>query len=131
MAKWNDYQLMTTVAGKIGGPRVLILAIAAGGALVYKGGEVGVKAVVRTTRSIKQALHVHAQAAAMSRIYRVAEDADAGGGLTLRTGDEFRVLARDDTAILIEVVGSTKNPWYVSRDLLAAISDFTIDGDRP
>ena len=131
MAKWDDYQLLTTVAGKIGGPRVLILAVAAGGALIYKGSEVGVKAVVRTRRSIKQALNARAEAAAMSRVYCVAENADAGGGLTLRAGDEFRVLARDDDAILIEVVSSTKNPWYVSSDLLAAVSDFTIDGDRP
>ncbi|MEO3773939.1 hypothetical protein [Micromonospora sp. B9E7] len=117
---------MTTIAKKIGGPRALILAVAAGGALAYKGGEVGVKAVVRTSRSIRRTLDARAEAAAKSRVYRVVEAADAGGGLTLRTGDEFRVLARDDDAILIEVVSSTQNPWYVSDALLAAISDFTL-----
>ncbi|MEU2014431.1 hypothetical protein ABZ541_00090 [Micromonospora sediminicola] len=130
MAKWADYQVMTTIAKKIGGPRALILAVAAGGALAYKGGEVGIKAVVRTSRSIRRTLDARAEAAAKSRVYRVAEDADAGGGLRLRTGDEFRVLARDDDAILIEIVGTTKNPWYVSGELLAAISDFTLYGEQ-
>lgn len=130
VAKWADYQLMTTIAKKIGGPRGLILAVAAGGALAYKGGEVGVKAVVRKSRSMKRTLHASAETAAKSRVYRVAVAADAGGGLTLRTGDEFRVLARDDDAILIEVVGSARNPWYASGDLLASISDFTLNGEQ-
>jgi hypothetical protein len=129
VAKWADYQHLTTIAKKIGGPRVLLVAVAAGGALAGKASEVGVKAVVRKARSIKQTLDARAEAAAMSRVYRVAEDADAGGGLRLQTGDELRVLARDHDAILIEVVGNANNPWYVSGDLLASISDFSLDGE--
>jgi hypothetical protein len=91
-----------------------------------------VKAAVRKARSIKRTLDARAEAAAKSQVYRVAaaDVADAGGGLTLRTGDEFRVLARDGDAILIEVVGSAKNPWYASGDLLASISDLTLYGEQ-
>jgi hypothetical protein len=130
VARWTDYQHLTTIAKKIGGPRVLLFAVAAGGALAGKASEVGVKAVVRKARSIKRTLEARAEAAAKSPVYRVSEDADAGGGLTLQAGAEFRVLARDDDAILIEVVGDANNPWYVSGDLLASISHFTLDGEQ-
>lgn len=125
MAKWADYQLITTIAKKVGGPRVLLLVVAAGGALALKAGEV----MVATGMSMKRTFDARAEEAAKSRVYRVAENADAGGGLTLRAGDEFRVLARDDDAILIEVVGSEENPWYVSAALLVSISDLTLDGE--
>lgn len=125
MAKWADYQLITTIAKKVGGPRVLLLVVAAGGALTLKAGE----AIVAKGMSLKRTFDVRAQEAAKSRVYRVAENADAGGGLTLRAGDEFRVLARDDDAILIEVVGSEENPWYVQAALLVSISDLILGGE--
>lgn len=67
VAKWADYQHLTTIAKKIGGPRVLLFAIAAGGAFAGKASEVGVKAVVRKARSIKRTLDARAEAAATSR----------------------------------------------------------------
>jgi hypothetical protein len=125
VAKWADYQLITTIAKKVGGPRVLLLVVAAGGAVVLKAGEV----IVAKGMSMKRTFDARAEEAAKSRVYRVAENADAGGGLTLRAGDEFRVLARDDDTLLIEVVGSQENPWYVSAAQLVSISDLTLDGE--
>ncbi|MEU4561884.1 hypothetical protein AB0F72_26165 [Actinoplanes sp. NPDC023936] len=126
MAKWLDYQTMTTMAKAVGGPRVLAAAFFVGGAVVTRGGEAGLRKIL----AMKRAFDARAEAAAQSRLHRVARDADAGGGLTLRAGDEFRVLARDGDAILIEVVGNANNPWYASSDLLASISDFTPHGEQ-
>lgn len=129
MAKWADYQLITTIASKIGGPRILALAVAGTGALLYKSGEIGVKFTVKKAKEVKKKIDARAEAASESRIFNVTADAQAGGGLTLRAGDEFRVLARDDDAILIEGLGDAKRPYYVSGELLASVSDFTLDGE--
>lgn len=40
------------------------------------------------------------------------------------------MLARDDDAILIEVVGNANNPWYASGDFLGSISDFRPCGEQ-
>ncbi len=45
-------------------------------------------------------------------------------GLALSTGDEFRVMTRDGDAVMIEVVGRDDNPWMVSAEFLARVSDF-------
>ncbi|SDT66900.1 hypothetical protein SAMN04489716_5402 [Actinoplanes derwentensis] len=127
MSNLGGYQLMTTFAKKLGGPRNLGLAVALVGAVVLRVSEAGVKAAVRKGKSVKEMFDARAEAATTSQVYRIAEDADAGGGLTLRGGDEFRVLARAGDAILIEVIGNANNPWHVSGNLLTSISDFTLN----
>ncbi|TFD04822.1 hypothetical protein E3T25_04720 [Cryobacterium sandaracinum] len=129
MARWADYQMITTIAAKIGGPRILALAVAGTGALLYKGGEVGVKFTVRKAKEAKKKFDARAQEAAESHLFSVTADVQAGGGLTLRAGDEFRVLARDADAILIRVLGDATTPYYMSGELLASVSDFSFDGE--
>lgn len=129
MARWADYQLITTIASKVGGPRVLALAVAGTGALLYKSGEIGVKFTVKKAREAKRRFDARAEAAAEGRVFIVTADTQTGGGLTLRAGDEFRVGARDHGTILIQVLGDTNNSYYVSGELLASVSDFTLDGE--
>jgi hypothetical protein len=127
MARWADYQLLTTIASKIGGPRVLALAVAGTGALLYKTGELGFKFTVKKAREAKSRFDARAEAVAESRIFTVTADGHAGGGLTLCVGDEFRVLARDEDAILIQLIGDIEHSYYVSGELLASVSDFSFN----
>jgi hypothetical protein len=128
MSRWADYQLITTIASKIGGPRVLALAVAAAGAVVYKSGEVGVKFIVKRVKGVQENLVVRAEAAAEDGLYRVTKDADVGDGLRLSVGDVFRILARDGDVVLIQVIGDADDSHYVSRDLLEAVSEFVVAG---
>jgi hypothetical protein len=62
------------------------------------------------------------------QIFVVGSEADAGGGLILDVGDRFRALERDGESVLIEVLGNADNPYFVSAEILARISDFSAPG---
>lgn len=126
MSNLGGYQMLTTLAKKVGGPGKLVALIAGGGAiaggLAVKGGEVivkrGKKAVAKHKRDI-QKLQESAQT-----IYTIKKEDESNEGLKLKEGDRFRVLESDENAILIELIGNENNPYFVDADLLKTISDF-------
>lgn len=127
MSNLRGYQVLTTVAKKVGGPGKLVALIAGGGAVVggiaFKGGEFvikkGKKAIAKRRGQIKK-LHESTQI-----IYIVKQDGKSNDGLIFKLGDSFRVLESDDDAILIELIGNENNPHFVSKDLMEQISDFS------
>jgi hypothetical protein len=116
---------MTTVAKKVGGPKNLLLIVAGGGAFVYKVSELGVK---KGYNAIK--LKIISHRAADSRCgkeYVVIADGKDCGGLAFTIGEKYRVLEIDADAILVEKLGDTNNPHFVSGIFLAAISNFRLE----
>lgn len=127
MSNLGTYQLLTTIAKKVGGPVVLLVGTAVAGYATLRPVEAGAK---RAGRRVADAARKRRGASgAVTRSYTVNADADAGGGLLLSEGDVFLVLERDGDAVLVELEGNADNPFYVSAALLVAVSDFdAIDG---
>ena len=126
MGNLGAYQAMTTMAKKVGGPVVLTVITAASGWAVLRSAEAGVKKAFKVTKvALKKR---SAPCATKGQLFEVTADgADGSAGLTLHSGDSFRVLECDADSILIEVLDNPANPYFVSRQFLTTVSDFPVD----
>ena len=117
MSNLGWYQVMTTAAKKVGGPKNLFfLTLGAGGA-IYKCGEVIIKKAYRTVKGLTDKSET-------SQIYNVVADGKDGKNLVFKAGDTYRVLESDGESVLIEKIGDTNNPYFVSADFLRSVSNF-------
>jgi hypothetical protein len=117
MSNLGWYQVMTTVAKKVGGPRNLfLLTLGAGGAL-YKCGEVAVKRTYKKVKGLNEKVET-------LKVYNVTADGKSGKGLVLNSGDTYKILESDGESILIEKIGDSNNPYFVSADFLRTVSDY-------
>ena len=57
-------------------------------------------------------------------VFTVTSDSVDNQGLKFCVGDRFVVLESDKDAILIEKIGDSHNPYFVSAEFLHSISDF-------
>lgn len=119
------YQTITQVVKTLGGPKKAMVivgsAVAFGGYLVLRGAEAGAKKGVTMLRA---ALKADAPCPMEGQLFAVTSDGEDGGGLKVCAGDQYRVLECDGDAILIELLGDPKNPYFVSGEFLATISGF-------
>lgn len=127
MSNLDGYQVLTTLAKKVGGHGKLIALIAGGGAVVggiaVKGGEFAVKKGKQAyAKHKKKKTNVQVK---LDTIYTIKHDAESNEGLRFKVGHTFRVLEFDGDAILIELIGNDNNPYFVSGELLKEISDYT------
>lgn len=121
MSNLGAYQWMTTVAKKVGGPINLLLLAGTTGAVVYKGGEIVVKQCVKTIKARKTTkLTIEAE----ENLYDVTSVGRSNEGLEFVVGDQFRVLESDGASVLVEKIGDTNNPYFVSSDVLCNISNY-------
>lgn len=122
MGNLGFYQLMTTAAKKVGGPKRLILLVAIGGYGVFRGAEAGIKGVAKVVKH-KKGDKIYT-ALEKGIIYEVTSNGIEQSGLELNIGDKFKVIARDEDAVLIEKLGSDKNPYFVSGVFLETVSAY-------
>lgn len=122
MGNLGGYQLMTTLAKRVGGPGRLLALAVAGGYVVIRPVEAGAKRAFQEIRKRGVAGPTNGQ---VFRAMSPGEDRD----LKIRAGDEFRVLESDGDAILIELLGDANNPYFVSGAFLRSISDFRHGSD--
>ncbi len=122
MSNLGGYQWLTTVAKKVGGPKNLVLIIAGTGAAVYKGSEIVVK---KTVKEIKKRMSQEKlPEIADTKIYTVTAEGTSNEGLEFKIGDQFKVLETDKDAVLIEKIGDSDNPYFISAKLLKNISNY-------
>lgn len=121
MGNLGLYQTMTTVAKRVGGPLGLVAVIAGAGATLGVAVEHSGKAIMNV---VKQKRKGRKKGHETETLYRVNTFCNAGGGLILRPDNTFRALERDGDAVLIEVLGGTNNPYFVSAELLSKVSDY-------
>lgn len=119
MGNLGDYQRMTTLAKRVGGPKVLGLAATVLGYIVLRPAEAGLKKAARTFKERGGSHPLR------GRVFRVTADGHDGHGVRLYEGDEYRVLEGDRDAILIEIIGGTSNPHVVAGEFLKTVSEFT------
>lgn len=122
MGNLGLYQSMTTAAKKVGGPVRLLLIVAGGGYVVFRGAEVGIKKIV----SIAKRKKGDKTDIVMDKeiIYKVTADGIEQNRLEFHIGDKFRILETDDDAVLIEKFGTDNNPYFVSGDFLKTVSEY-------
>ena len=120
MSNLGLYQLMTTAAKRVGGPIGLVASILSVG--IGVGAGAGFYLGRKTARP-KPNGDEPATETTTESVFTVTTDGE-DGNLKFRVGDHFRVLERDGDAVLIEVLGDATNPYFVSADLLRAISDY-------
>lgn len=122
MSNLGLYQWIVSTSKKVGGPGKLIGLFVGGGivggVLLTKGGE----ATVKKIRLQKEPIKLYDK----DRSYMVHEPRCDNNGHMFCTGDKFHILAYDDSAdmLMIEIIGDNDNPYCVSADLVAEISDF-------
>lgn len=125
MGNLGGYQTMSRIIKALGGPRKALViggtAVAIVGYGPLRAAEAGTRRLVRKWRD-RSALDPLA-----GRLFVVntasEKRASESGGLALVVDDEFRILDADGDDVLIEVVGRSDNPHYVSLKYLSEISN--------
>ena len=123
MGNLGWYQLLTTMAKKVGGPKRLIGLFVGSGALAGGGIVAGGNYV---KNKINSALEKKKQDAASAKEYTVKTEGKSNEGVLFRIGDVFKVLEMDGDVGLVEKVGDKNSPYYVSLRFLSSISDYQI-----
>lgn len=121
MSNLGAYQIMTSVAKKVGGPVKLAAGVAVGGYVVIRTAEGVIRTGIEKVKKYKEA---NAIASNTSRLYTVHECSESNEGLLFNIGDTYRVLEKDGDAVLIKIIGNDDNPYFVSEELLCKISDY-------
>lgn len=108
------YQTSVVWMKKVGGPERFIALVMAGGYLVGRTVEAGVKAVVKAAKKPKNT---------PLQIYTV-HTPSTSNDLHFVNGDTFHILEVIKDGALIEKIGDPNNPYFVSVELLRTISDY-------
>ncbi len=121
MSNLGWYQILTTMAKKVGGPKILIALLAGGGALLGGGAVAGGNAI---KKKVSSELEKKRQAEMRAKVYTVKKEGKSNEGILFLEGETFKVLEVDGDAGLIEKIGDDNNPYFVSRKFLCSISDY-------
>ena len=121
MSNLGWYQIITTMAKKVGGPRVLIGLLVGGGAAAG-GGAVACGIAIKNKVAEKLDEKKRQEEAAI--VHTVTTEGKSNEGLVFKVGDQFKVLEVDGNAALIEKLGDNNNPYFVSTEFLKSISDY-------
>lgn len=126
MSNLGWYQTLTTAAKAVGGPKRLVVLLVGGGTILGVGGTLGTQKVVKTIKAkIKAPKVTYSE---NGRIFNVSCEFSDKNGLQFKPGDQYKIISRDNDAIMIEKLGDKNNPYYVSSATLKEISNFVIVG---
>ena len=128
MSNLGTYQLMTTLAKKVGGPKKFLLFVAATGWIVLRSGEASAKAIVNKFRN---APHTSSDYQHHGETFTVKATTELVEGLNLNEGSTFHVLEQDQDSVLITVPGDKNNPYFVSAAKLSKISNYSPGTEAP
>ena len=120
MGNSGMYQTMTMLAKKVNGPMNLALIVLGTGALLGKAAELGVKQVHSL---LPKKVDASLQEEEDDKTYEINTSAEILSNMKVEKGDSFKILMRDDNAVLIEVIGKDNNPFLTSFKLLSSISN--------
>lgn len=132
MSNLGFYQDVTTWIKVAGGPgRAKAALLGAGTALFFAGGA-GHAGYAKVAPRAKGWIRRIGQPDVLAgNTYTVHTAAVDDQGLAFSVDDTFAVVERDADAVIIALSSSTDNPWAVSAELLAKISDFPAASDFP
>lgn len=116
------YQWFTTNAKKVGGPLNLMGLIALGGYAVIRVSESGVKKGIKIVKNHNK--NNSNNKLDKQPIYRVITPANIEDGVNVQVGDEIKICAIDNDAVMIEILGNKNNPYFINFKLLKSIVDY-------
>ena len=116
------YQWMTTTAKKVGGPINLLVLNGTLAITIYKFAEIGIKKCIDVAKSKNTNTSLLVQE--KNKVYNIVSSGISNENLKFSVGEQFRVFERDGDAVLIEKIGDKNNPYFVSAELLYAISNY-------
>lgn len=139
MSNLGFYQAITRTIKVMGGPKgfvAIVGSVFAGTAITsyrvglnrgnsLQEGKTTEKKIIRWTRKVLPPN----DAPNAADTYEATVDSDLGGGLLLKAGYKFTVAATSDDMVWIEVRGDKNNPYLVSAEQLATVSNFANDLD--
>lgn len=120
MGNLGAYQVMTTIAKRVGGPKNLE------GILIGSGIAIGVgltKSGEFIVNKVRKIANKNTSLTMESAVFTVTVGGIDNSGLEFSIGDKFKVLECDGEAILIEKIGDLNNPYFVPDEFLLKISD--------
>lgn len=120
MGNLGAYQVMTTIAKRVGGPKNLV------GILISSGIAIGVgltKSGEFIVNNVRKIANKNTSLTMESAVFTVTVGGIDNSGLEFSIGDKFKVLECDGEAILIEKIGDLNNPYFVPDEFLLKISD--------
>jgi len=120
MSNLGNYQIMTTLAKKVGGPVKLALCTMSVGYMIGKGGERVIKKIISSKKGYVKKVY-------NNKIYTVILKTKNNEGIEFDIGDRFRVLEIDKNVAIIEIIGRDDNPYVVEIEVLCEISDFKVE----
>ncbi len=121
MSNLGFYQAMTTAAKKIGGPIPFLLATAFAGYGIGKGVELGVKKIGKIWKK-----HDNSEIKWIGKILDIIADGKERGELELHISDKIKILAIDKNVVLIEKIGDSNSPYFVSSSFITALTGIDI-----
>lgn len=127
MSNLGTYQLMTTLAKKVGGPEIFLLGLAVGGWVIGRSGEACIKAIVN---KIKNGQRLSLDRQHLGKMFTIMVTTELTKGLKLNKGSEFYVLEQDHDSVLIVVSGDKDSPYFVSGKVLSKVSNYSPDTEN-
>lgn len=121
MSNLGWYQILTTLAKKVGGPKQLIGLLMGSGALLGGGTVAGASTL---KKKITSELEKKRNAEKAAVIYTVCVEGTSKEGLHFKVGDKFKVLDNDRDVGLVEIIEDSNSPYFVSLKFLGSISDY-------
>lgn len=122
MGNLGMYQVVVTWMKKVGGPTKFLAIWGGGGAVI---GGVTLKIVEKVANKIKRIYVDKKTATDAAIVHTVSKAGSSNEGLKFEIGNQFRVLEVDGDAALIEKIGDSNNPYFVSATFLRSISDYS------
>lgn len=113
MSNLGDYQLITTLSKKVGGPRRLV-GIIIGSTIVLD------RVAIFLHHKYKKKKTVNAA----KKVYSILHTRESDDGVVFKKGDLFRVIETDGDVCLVDRLGDKNSPYYVSGSFLGTISDY-------
>lgn len=120
MSNLGKYQVMTTMAKKVGGPDALC-AIVCGGGAVLGATVVGAIWMCTELKDVFEEAKYYNQG---GTAYKVKKYGVSSDGLIFEVGDRFRVVKKYDDIVLIEIIGNLNNPHIVGDSFLKDLSNY-------
>src|SRR5699024_4164642 len=104
MSNLGDYQRITTLAKKVGGPRNLLRIAVGSGAVV---GGLGVNLWNKIRSKGNSPIN---DVVGVNEIFEVTAAGQDTSGLRFEVCDTFRIISSDEEAVLIEIIDNKNNP---------------------
>ncbi len=119
MSNLGPYQWFTTASKKLGGPIQFVLLAALGGYILFRGIEAGGKYVYKLVKKNKDLSDGEILNASK---WIVKVEGTSNEGIHFNIGDEFYILGNDNDAILIDKIGDSNSPYYISKNFFDFIT---------